>query len=238
MMGGARMMDWEEQLWTHTSMVMVGTSNHSDAAMRSSTVTAITAIIIAIDRTAAITLRPTPAPIWREADIAHVSRSHEEVSNVVEEAYEAVEPTTMTMTSDEGSCIPLPSNQPTKQPSERAKDTAWQGAQHQQQLMCGCIVDERAICLSSISTSLVVVTGPQQQRLRPWIMYGVMCVDVLLPRMTTMMTVVSARWPFSSQALMTRAGRYTHTQMCEKRRHQPSPCDVALLRRARDSGQH
>ncbi|EGD81171.1 hypothetical protein PTSG_11211 [Salpingoeca rosetta] len=73
MMGGAHMMDWEEQLWTHTSMVMVGTSNHSDAVMRSSAISAI-----AIDRTAAITLRPTPAPIWREADIAHVSRSHEE----------------------------------------------------------------------------------------------------------------------------------------------------------------
>ncbi|EGD83660.1 hypothetical protein PTSG_12145 [Salpingoeca rosetta] len=72
MMGGAHMMDREEQLWTHTSMVMAGTSNHSDAVVRSSSV------ITAIDRTAAITLRPTPAPIWREADIAHVSRSDEE----------------------------------------------------------------------------------------------------------------------------------------------------------------
>ncbi|EGD78130.1 hypothetical protein PTSG_09007 [Salpingoeca rosetta] len=41
-----------------------------------SAVTIIT--IIAIDRTAAITLRPTPAPIWRDADIAHVIRSDEE----------------------------------------------------------------------------------------------------------------------------------------------------------------
>ncbi|EGD82394.1 hypothetical protein PTSG_03037, partial [Salpingoeca rosetta] len=89
-------MGWEEQLWTHTSMVMVGTSNHSDAAMRSSAVTAIT-VTIAIDCTAAITRRPTTAPIWREADIAHVSRSDEEVSNV-REAHEAVELTTMTMT--------------------------------------------------------------------------------------------------------------------------------------------
>ncbi|EGD81089.1 hypothetical protein PTSG_13133 [Salpingoeca rosetta] len=63
----------EEQLWTHTSMVMVGTSNHSDAVISAATV-----ITIAIDRTAAITLRPTPAPVWREADIAHVSRSDEE----------------------------------------------------------------------------------------------------------------------------------------------------------------
>ncbi|EGD77177.1 hypothetical protein PTSG_12594, partial [Salpingoeca rosetta] len=86
-------MGWEEQLWTHTSMVMVGTSNHSDAVISAVTV-------IAIDCTAAITLLLAPAPIWREADIAHVSRSHEE-----------------------------------------------------QQLMCGCIVDELALCLSSISCS-------------------------------------------------------------------------------------
>ncbi|EGD79105.1 hypothetical protein PTSG_09832 [Salpingoeca rosetta] len=180
MMGDAHMMDWEEQLWTHTSMVMAGTSYHSDAAMRSSAVI-ITIIIIA--RTAAI---------WREADIAHVSRSHEEVSIcVVGEAHEALEPTTMTMTSDAGPCIPSPSNRPTKQPSERAKDTAWQGAQQQQQqLMCGCIVDELALCISPISSSLVVVTGHQQQRLRPW---EVMCVDVPLPRMTTMIVVGGGR---------------------------------------------
>ncbi|EGD77182.1 hypothetical protein PTSG_12703 [Salpingoeca rosetta] len=41
---------------------------------------AVIVISIAIDRTAAITLRPTPAPIWRESDIAHVTRSDEEVS--------------------------------------------------------------------------------------------------------------------------------------------------------------
>ncbi|EGD80402.1 hypothetical protein PTSG_10657, partial [Salpingoeca rosetta] len=153
----------KQQLWTHTSMVMVGTSNHSDAIMCSS---AVTVIAIAIDCTAAITLQPTPAPIWREADIAHVSRSDEEVSNVrvVEEAHEAVEPTTMKMTSDEGPCIRLHlSNRPTKQPSERAKDTAWQGAvcfhrfhqqqQQQQQPMSGCIVDELALCISSTSPS-------------------------------------------------------------------------------------
>ncbi|EGD75884.1 hypothetical protein PTSG_11615 [Salpingoeca rosetta] len=77
MMGGAHMIDWEEQLWTHTSMVMVGTSNHSDAVI--SSVTAITTVtIIAIDCIADITLRLTPAPIWREEHIAHVTRSHEE----------------------------------------------------------------------------------------------------------------------------------------------------------------
>ncbi|EGD80258.1 hypothetical protein PTSG_10933 [Salpingoeca rosetta] len=70
-------MHWEEQLWTHTSMAMAGTSNHSDAVISS----VITVIIIAIDCTAAITLRLTPAPIWRDADIAHVSRSHEEPSS-------------------------------------------------------------------------------------------------------------------------------------------------------------
>ncbi|EGD83286.1 hypothetical protein PTSG_03896, partial [Salpingoeca rosetta] len=145
MMGGAHMMEWEEQLWTHTSMVMVGTSYHSDAVIcSSSAVTAITIIII--DRTAAITRRPTPAPIWREADIAHVSRSHEEVS-IVEEAHEAVEPTTMTMTSAE---------------AERASKGhgvargrcfhPFHHKQQQQQRMCGCIVDELAPCLSSIST--------------------------------------------------------------------------------------
>ncbi|EGD75344.1 hypothetical protein PTSG_06993 [Salpingoeca rosetta] len=95
MMGGAHMMDWEQQLWTHTSMVMVDTSNHSDAIISAVTVIAI----IAIDCTAAIN-RPTPAPIWREADIAHVTRSDEEVS-IVEEAHEAVEPMMMAMTSDE-----------------------------------------------------------------------------------------------------------------------------------------
>ncbi|EGD76644.1 hypothetical protein PTSG_12631 [Salpingoeca rosetta] len=96
------MMGWEQQLWAHTSMVVVGTSNHSDAVMRSLAVTTIA--IIAVDRTAAITRRPTPAPIWREADIAHVSRSDEQVSN---EAREAVEPTTMTMTmtSDEAADV-------------------------------------------------------------------------------------------------------------------------------------
>ncbi|EGD79554.1 hypothetical protein PTSG_10121, partial [Salpingoeca rosetta] len=79
----------KEQLWTHTYMVMVGTFNHSDAVM-------CRCVCVS-----AITLRPTPAPIWREADIAHVTRSHDE-----------------------------------------------------QQLMSGCIVDELAICLSSIPASL------------------------------------------------------------------------------------
>ncbi|EGD81846.1 hypothetical protein PTSG_02561 [Salpingoeca rosetta] len=82
-------------------MVMAGTSNHSDAIMCSSAVVAIT---IAIDCTAAITLQPTPAPIWREADIAHVSRSDE---CAVGEAHEAVKPTMMTMTtSDEATAVP------------------------------------------------------------------------------------------------------------------------------------
>ncbi|EGD75353.1 hypothetical protein PTSG_06429 [Salpingoeca rosetta] len=93
-------MDWEEQLWTHTSMVMVGTSNHSDAVMCSSAVTITT--VIAIDCTADITRGPTPAPIWREADNAHVSRSDK---------------------------------------------------RGEQCLMCGCIVDELALCLLSISSS-------------------------------------------------------------------------------------
>ncbi len=34
-----------------------------------------------------------------------------------------------------------------------------------------------------------------------------------------MCVICTGRWPFSSQALMTRAGRYTHTQLCERRRH-------------------
>ncbi|EGD78221.1 hypothetical protein PTSG_12839, partial [Salpingoeca rosetta] len=85
----------------------------------------------------------TPASIWREADNAHVSRSDEE------EAHEAVEPTTMTVTGDGGHAS-SPSNRPAKQPSERANGHG----QYQQQLMCGCIVDELAFRLSSISTSL------------------------------------------------------------------------------------
>ncbi|EGD76927.1 hypothetical protein PTSG_07268 [Salpingoeca rosetta] len=111
------MMGWKEQLWTHTSMVMLGTSNHSEQFMAGvSAVTIIT--IIAIDCTAAITRRPTPAPIWREADIAHVSRSDEE------EAHEAVEPTTMTMTSDGATTADV-----------------W------------LHLDERALCILSISSS-------------------------------------------------------------------------------------
>ncbi|EGD79673.1 hypothetical protein PTSG_13084, partial [Salpingoeca rosetta] len=199
----------EEQLRTHTSMVMAGTSNHSDAII--SAITIITTITI--DRTAAITRRPTPAPIWREADIAHVSRSDEEVSNVrvracVEEAHEAVEPTMMTMTSDEA------------------------------------VPDVAALWMNGPSAS---GPSPPPRPRRRWSptaaaaamdVEDVMCVDVLLPHMTTMMMVVSGRRPFSSQALITRAGRYTHTQMCQKRRRKPFPCDVELLRRARDCGQH
>ncbi|EGD77634.1 hypothetical protein PTSG_12782 [Salpingoeca rosetta] len=189
----------KEQLWTHTSMVMVATSNHSDAVMRSSAVTITT--IIAIDCTAAITRRPTPAPIWREADIAHVTRSDEEVSNVVEEAHEAVEPTKMTMTSD---------------------------AAPTQLLMCGCILDELALCLLSISScssssSLVANSSGCD--------HGCGGCDV------RRCAVAShddddggGRWPFSSQALMTRPERYTHTRMCQKRRRK-------LLRRDRDCGQ-
>ncbi|EGD79835.1 hypothetical protein PTSG_12999, partial [Salpingoeca rosetta] len=216
---------------------MVGTSNHSDAAMRSSAVT--TVIIIAMDRTA----DTTPGRHQLQSGVRNTLHMSVALTKSVEEAHEAVELTTMTMTSDEGErateMVMHPASiQPTKQPSERAKDTAWQGAvcfhrfhhqQQQQQLMCGCIVDERAICLSSISTSLVVVTGHQQQRLLPWILIDVMCVDVPSPRATTMMVVVT---------LMTRPERYTHTRMCQKRRRKPSPCDVVLLRRDRDSGQH
>ncbi|EGD73362.1 hypothetical protein PTSG_05074 [Salpingoeca rosetta] len=79
-MGGAHMMGWEEQLWIHTPMVMVGTSNHSDAAMRSSSAATVIAIIAITLRPtpAPISLRLTPAPIWRDADIAHVTRSDEE----------------------------------------------------------------------------------------------------------------------------------------------------------------
>ncbi|EGD81319.1 hypothetical protein PTSG_13175, partial [Salpingoeca rosetta] len=122
MMGGAHMMEWEEQLWARTSMVMVGTSNHSDAVIFAVTATTT----IAIDRTAAITLRSTPAPIWREADIAHVTRSDEEMS-IVGEAHEAVEPTTMTMTSAEAAAT-------------EAADVWLQ-------------LDERALCILSISSS-------------------------------------------------------------------------------------
>ncbi|EGD79555.1 hypothetical protein PTSG_10405, partial [Salpingoeca rosetta] len=208
MMGGAHMMEWEEQLWARTSMVMVGTSNHSDAVISAVTIIAI----IAIDCTAAITLRPTPAPIRREADIAHVTRSDEDVSNA-REAHEAVEPTTMTMTSAEGPCIPSPSNRPTKQPSERAKDTAWQGAQ---QLMAGCIVDELALCLSSIScsSSSSLVTNSSGCG------HGCGGCDVRLCAVASHdVDDDGGRRPFSSQVLMTRPGRYTHahTNVPEKK---------------------
>ncbi|EGD76378.1 hypothetical protein PTSG_01079 [Salpingoeca rosetta] len=89
-------MDWEEQLWTHTSMVMVGTSNHSDTVRRRS--------------------RPSsssPSPPSTAQPPSHAG-SHQPQSGVrqtlhmsvalmksVEEAHEAVEPTTMAMTSDE-----------------------------------------------------------------------------------------------------------------------------------------
>ncbi|EGD72571.1 hypothetical protein PTSG_12156, partial [Salpingoeca rosetta] len=157
MMGGAHMMDREEQLWTHTSMVMVGTSNHSDAIMRR----CVSSVITAIDRTAAITLRPTPAPIWREADLAHVTRSDEE------EAHEAVEPTTMmTMTSDEATAVP----------------------------------DVAALWMNGPSAS---GPSPPPRPRRRWSptaaaaamdVESVMCVDVPLPHMTTMMMVVSGLW--------------------------------------------
>ncbi|EGD74107.1 hypothetical protein PTSG_06117 [Salpingoeca rosetta] len=169
MMGGAHMMGWEEQLWARTSMVMVGTSNHSDAVMCSSAVTVITITII--DSTAVITLQPTPAPIWRESDIAHVTRSDEE----------------------------------------------------QQQLMCGCIVDELALCLSSIpssssssSSSLVTNSGCDRE-----------CGGCDVRRCAVASRDDAAgggRWPISSQALITRAGQYTHTRMCEKRRHKADEC--------------
>ncbi|EGD81249.1 hypothetical protein PTSG_11283 [Salpingoeca rosetta] len=64
----------KEQLWTHTSMVMVGTSNHSDAV---------------IAQLSPSTAQPPSHPGDTSPDLA------------VEEAHEAVEPTTMTMTSDE-----------------------------------------------------------------------------------------------------------------------------------------
>ncbi|EGD79420.1 hypothetical protein PTSG_09989, partial [Salpingoeca rosetta] len=193
MMGGAHMMGCEEQLWTHTYMVMVGTSNHSDAAMRSSAVI-ITIIIIA--RTAVITLRPTPAPIWREADIAHVSRSDEEVSNVVEEAHEAVEPTTMT--------------------SDGATPTATaDGWLH---------LDELALCISPISSS------SSSSSLVPnssGCCRGCGGCDVRRCAVASRDDAAAGgRWPFSSQAPppMTRAGRYMHTQMCEKRRRKADVC--------------
>ncbi|EGD80264.1 hypothetical protein PTSG_10938 [Salpingoeca rosetta] len=194
MMGGAHMMGWEQQLWTHTSMVMVGTSNHSDAVMCSSSAVTIT-VIIAIDCTAAIN-RPTPAPIWREEDIAHVSRSDEE------EVHEAVEPTTMTMmTSDEG---------------ERGDLDVY--------VCVSCFFRLSSISSSTSSSSSFVSSSFDrgcggEMNGGGCGGDGVMCVDVPLPHMTMTMMVVSGRWPFSSQALMTRAGRYTHTQLCERRRH-------------------
>ncbi|EGD78598.1 hypothetical protein PTSG_11756 [Salpingoeca rosetta] len=148
----------------------------------------------------------------------------------VEEAHEAVEPTTMmTMTSDEGPCIPLPSNRPTKQPSERAKDTAWQGAvcfhlfhqqqQQQQQPMSGCIVDELALCLSFMSTS--PSSSSSLVANSSGCGHGCGGCDVRRCAVASRDDAAAAggRWPISSQALMTRAGRYTHTQLCERRRH-------------------
>ncbi|EGD78047.1 hypothetical protein PTSG_12907 [Salpingoeca rosetta] len=151
MMGGAHMMDREEQLWTHTSMVMVGTFNHSNAVMCSSSV------ITAIDRTAAITLRPTPAPIWREADLAHVTRSDEEVSN-------RLEPTMMAMTSDGATDDGLlhwmnwPSASRPSPPRPRLR-------RHWSPTAAAAAMDVE----------------------------GVMCVDVLLPRMKTLLLVDGGR---------------------------------------------
>ncbi|EGD75347.1 hypothetical protein PTSG_13254 [Salpingoeca rosetta] len=156
---------WYEQLWTHTSMVIAGTSNHSDAVI--SAVTAIT-VTIAIDCTAAITRRPTTAPIWREADIAHVSRSDEE-----------------------------------------------------QQLMCGCILYERALCLSSISSSssswpsLVNSSG-----------CGHGCGDVM--GCNVRRCAVASHddddggvWWIPHD---TSRAIHAHTQMCQRRRHEVRRC--------------
>ncbi|EGD77423.1 hypothetical protein PTSG_12747 [Salpingoeca rosetta] len=119
----------------------------------------------------------------------------------VEEAHEAVEPTTMTMTSDGGPCIPSPSNRPSKQPSERANGHG---------VARGCLfspfppsttpaatadgwlhLDERALCLWAISTcssssSLITSSSGCCHGCGE----GVMCVDVPLPRMTMMMMMV------------------------------------------------
>ncbi|EGD81351.1 hypothetical protein PTSG_11832 [Salpingoeca rosetta] len=100
-----------------------------------------TAITTTIDGTTAITLRPTPATIWREADNAH----HQQ--------------------------------------------------QQQQLLMCGCIVDELALRLSSISifSSSSSSLGSPTAAAAAMDVEGVMCVYVPLPRMTTLLVVDGGR---------------------------------------------
>ncbi|EGD79103.1 hypothetical protein PTSG_02069 [Salpingoeca rosetta] len=128
--------------WEQVATAQVAFSAGSSSKQSS----AVIVISIAIDHTADITRRPTQAPIWREADIAHVSRSHEE---------------------------------------------------QQQQVMAGCIVDELALCLSSISSissssslsSLVTNSSGCGRGCGG----GVMCVDVPLPRMTMTMMVDGGR---------------------------------------------
>ncbi|EGD74750.1 hypothetical protein PTSG_12398 [Salpingoeca rosetta] len=176
-----------------------GGGSHPTTATHSA-ITIITTITI--DRTAAITRRLTPAPIWREADLAHVTRSHDE------EAHEAVEPTTMKMTSDEA---------------------AADGWLH---------LDERALCLwaisssSSSSSSLVTNSGCDREcggcDVRRCAVAshdddagGGETVAVLFP----------------SPHDTTRA-IHAHTNVRKKKAQAfPMRC-VELLRRDRDSGQH
>ncbi|EGD75348.1 hypothetical protein PTSG_06424 [Salpingoeca rosetta] len=240
MMGAAHMMDWEEQLWTHTSMVMVGTSNHSDAAMRSSAATVITL--------SPSTAQP-PSHSGRhqlQSGVMQTLHMSLALTKSVEEAHEAVEPTTMTMTSAGGPRIRL---HPTDQASSRASEQRTRRGKGPFVFTVSTIntSSSNSRCLAALWMNWPSVSRPSPpspRRRRHWsptaaaaAMDGVMCVDMLLPCVTTLLLVVR-RWPFSSQALMTRAGRYTHTQMCEKRRHQPFPCDMELLRHDRDSCQH
>ncbi|EGD81246.1 hypothetical protein, variant [Salpingoeca rosetta] len=136
-------MEWEEQLWTHTSMVMVGTSNHSDAVMCRATSqegkeaamndthhhhhhqpfpisllfylssAVITALTTTIDGTAAI----TPGRHQPQSGVRQTLHISVALMKSVEEAHEAVEPTTMMKVR--GPCIPSPSNRPSKA-AERA----------------------------------------------------------------------------------------------------------------------
>ncbi|EGD81840.1 hypothetical protein PTSG_02555 [Salpingoeca rosetta] len=69
------------EVGSHADCCCCNFPNSAAAAvlMQYSYISAVTVITITIiDCTAAITLRPTPAPIWRDADIAHVTRSDEE----------------------------------------------------------------------------------------------------------------------------------------------------------------
>ncbi|EGD81247.1 hypothetical protein PTSG_13164 [Salpingoeca rosetta] len=250
-------MEWEEQLWTHTSMVMVGTSNHSDAVMCRATSqegkeaamndthhhhhhqpfpisllfylssAVITALTTTIDGTAAI----TPGRHQPQSGVRQTLHISVALMKSVEEAHEAVEPTTMMKVR--GPCIPSPSNRPSKAaeraskghgvargrlfspfppPATTATTTADDVWLH---------LDALALCLSSISTcssSSLVTNSSDCDR-------GCGGCDVRRCAVASRDDAAGGgQWPISSQALMTRPGRYTHTQMCQRRRHEADVC--------------